>query len=368
MVTRMAPEVAVETVDVAAYTIPTDFPEQDGTLDWSQTTLVLVKIRGGGRHGLGFTYADAATARLIATALEPVVRGADALAIPAIWAAMVRTLRNLGRTGVASMAVSAVDIALWDLKARLFDLPLTALVGAVRPRVAAYGSGGFTSYPDARLAAQFERWAGQGIMAMKMKVGRNTVRDIRRVKLARHVIGRDRDLYVDANGAYHRKQALAISFPFADQGVTWFEEPVTSDDPDGLRMLRDRMPAPVRLVAGEYAYTADDFLKLLRAGAVDVLQADATRCGGITGYLMAATLARSFHIPLSTHTAPALHAHLGCVTDATLNIEYFHDHARVETLLFDGTLPVVDGMLEPDPSVPGLGLVFKTADADAYRA
>jgi L-alanine-DL-glutamate epimerase-like enolase superfamily enzyme len=135
----------IERIDVAAYTIPTDAPEADGTLRWDRTTIVVVDATAGEHHGLGYSYADTATARLIAELLAGVVTGLDAYSPPAAWAAMVHAIRNLGRPGIASMAIAAVDTALWDLKARLLGLPLVTLLGAVRDEVPVYGSGGFTS-------------------------------------------------------------------------------------------------------------------------------------------------------------------------------------------------------------------------------
>ena len=263
------------------------------------------------------------------------------------------------------MAIAAVDNALWDLKAKLLGLPLVTLLGAVRESVPVYGSGGFTSYTDTQLREQLGGWVGAGIARVKMKVGREPGRDPARVRVAREAIG-DAQLFVDANGAYGRKQALALAQVFADLGVTWFEEPVSSDDLDGLRLLRDRAPAGMDIAAGEYGYDLIYFRRMLEAGAVDVLQADATRCAGITGFMRAAALCEAFELPLSAHCAPSLHAHPGCAATPLRHIEYFHDHVRIERMLFDGALTPEHGALRPDLSRPGLGLEFKRADAARY--
>lgn len=270
--------------------MPTDFPESDGTPEWNSTTLVFVQATSDNKIGLGYSYADDATARLIENLLSEVVRGQDALAPGANWNAMVARTRNLGRPGIVSMAVSAVDIALWDLKARLLDLPLVTLLGAVRKSVLIYGSGGFTSYSDEQLERQFCGWVEEGISRVKMKVGRDPTADQRKVEKARAAIGLSTEQFVDANGAYSRKQALDLAKKFANMKVSWFEEPVSSDDLEGLRLLRDRGPAGMDIAAGEYGYDAGYFRRMLSAGAVDVLQADATRCGGITGFLQAEVL------------------------------------------------------------------------------
>ncbi len=366
-VTARRVEAKIGSLKVGCYTIPTDFPEADGTFSWHKTTIVIVEAAAEETVGLGYTYADTATAQLVADSLAPAVTGRDALDVPAAWQAMARTIRNLGRPGIASMAISAVDNALWDLKARLLDVSLVGLLGASRDRIDIYGSGGFTSYPIDRLQAQLGGWASAGIRAVKMKVGTDADQDPRRVEAAREAIGAGVDLFVDANGAYDRKQALAKAERFAKYGVTWFEEPVGSDDLEGLRLMRDRAPAGMRIAAGEYGYDDHYFRRMLEAGAVDVLQADATRCAGITGFLQAAALASSRSTPLSAHTAPSLHAHACCAALPAINLEYFHDHVRIEGMLFDGVLQPAGGALQPDLSRPGNGLVFKRRDAERYR-
>jgi L-alanine-DL-glutamate epimerase-like enolase superfamily enzyme len=360
--------IAIERIEVSTYTVPTDFPESDGTLEWNSTTLVVVQAHGGNKIGLGYTYADTATATLIRDLLSKVVKGQDAMAPGSCWNAMVSRTRNLGRPGIVSMAISAVDVALWDLKARLLHLPLITLLGAVRTSVPIYGSGGFTSYSDDQLQHQFSGWAEQGITRVKMKVGRDAAADVRRVEIARAAIGPNAELFVDANGAYSRKQALEQAKKFADLNVSWFEEPVSSDDLAGLRLLRDRGPAGMDIAAGEYGYDAGYFRRMLSAGAVDVLQADATRCGGITGFLQVAALCEAHHVPLSAHTAPSVHIHLGCAVTPLRHMEYFHDHVRIENMFFDGASSPVNGELSPDLSRPGMGIELKRADAQRFAA
>jgi L-alanine-DL-glutamate epimerase-like enolase superfamily enzyme len=358
--------VPIERLDVSAYVIPTETPESDGTFEWDSSTLVVVDATAGGVHGLGYGYADTATARLIKERLVDVVLGRDAMAVPGAWDAMVRKIRNLGRPGIASMAIAAVDIALWDLKARLLDLPLVTLLGQVHNSMPVYGSGGFTSYSVEQLQSQLGGWVADGISLVKMKIGRHPSEDLARVRAARDAIGPNAELFVDANGAYSRKQALAFAEDFAPLGVTWFEEPVSSDDLAGLRLLRDRAPAGMDITAGEYGYDLPYFRRMLEAGAVDVLQPDARRCAGITEFLRVGALCAALSLPLSAHTAPSLHLHPCCALSQAVHIEYFHDHARIEQMLFDGVVNPVDGALHPDLSRPGMGLEFKRADAERY--
>ncbi len=364
----MTAQAPLTRIEVAAYKIPTDAPEADGTIAWDSTTMVAVHVYAGGKVGFGYSYASAVAGKLIEEKLAPRLRGHDAFAVPSAYSVMVHAVRNVGRPGIASMAISAVDVALWDLKAKLLGLPLVTLFGAAREAAPVYGSGGFTSYTIGRLQEQLSGWVAQGIPRVKMKIGANPGGDLDRVRAARKAIGDKAELFVDANGAYDRKQALAFANLFADLGVTWFEEPVSADDREGLRLIRDRGPAGMDVAAGEYGFDAWYFRHMLEAGAVDVLQADATRCGGYTGFFQAAALCIANCMPLSAHCAPALHAPACCSALPLRNIEYFHDHVRIEHMLLDGALTPVKGALRPDLSRPGHGLELKRADAARYAA
>ncbi|OHZ00126.1 enolase C-terminal domain-like protein [Salinicola sp. MIT1003] len=359
--------VPIEGIEVAAYEIPTDEPESDGTLAWDSTGMVLVELSAGGKTGLGYTYGSPACAALIESKLADVVEGRNVMATRECWLAMVESIRNLGRPGICSMAIAAVDIALWDLKARLLELPLVTLLGGVRSSVPVYGSGGFTSYSETRLREQLAGWVTSGIPRVKMKIGRYPHDDLARIRAAREAIGPETELYVDANGAYSRKQALARAEAFHEYGVSWYEEPVSSDDLAGLRLLRNRVPGGIEISAGEYGYDLTYFRHMLEAEAVDVMQADATRCAGITGFLDVAALCDAYHVPLSSHTAPALHMHPGCCASQVRHLEYFHDHARIEAMLFDGIVGPVNGALQPNLARPGLGLTLKREEAERYR-
>ncbi|MGN6425505.1 MAG: enolase C-terminal domain-like protein [Leifsonia sp.] len=361
----------IHSIQAAAYRVPTatggrERAESDGTIAWDATGVLVVRLTAGSTTGLGYAYTSPAALGIVRELLWDRVRGADPLDTARSFWAMARATRNAGWPGVCASAIAAVDIAVHDLAARLLDVPLVKLLGGAHETIAAYGSGGFTDYTDDELTAQLGAWAEQGLRSVKLKVGSHPRDDLRRVQLARAAVGDDVELFVDANGAYDRKTALDLAEQFVIDGVTWFEEPVSSQDRDGLRLLRDRVPAPIRVAAGEYAYTPADFRDLLVGGCVDVLQADATRCG-ITGFGIAAGLARAFGVPLSAHTAPALHASVAAAHDEAVNVEYFHDHQRIEGMFFDGVPPVVDGELVPDPAAPGHGLHFREAAAAAYR-
>ncbi|HEY3933543.1 MAG TPA: enolase C-terminal domain-like protein [Gemmatimonadales bacterium] len=359
--------VPISRLAVSAYRVPTDTPEEsDGTLVWNATTLVLVEMTASEVTGLGYTYADLATAILVRDTLAAPLIGMNALAIGPIHDLLVARVRNLGRGGITAMAIAAVDNAVWDLKARLLQVPLVTLLGQIRDAAPIYGSGGFTSYSVARLQAQLAGWIDAGIPRVKMKIGRDPAADIARVAAARRAIGDAAELFVDANGAYGRTQAVAQAERIAASQVTWFEEPVDHQDLEGLRRCRKRAPSGMDISVGEYGYQLVDFERMLDAGAVDVLQADASRCAGITGLLQTDALCATKRVPLSTHCAPALHLHVACAATQLRHMEYFHDHVRIEQLLFDGVATPVDGQLAPDLARPGMGLEFKRADAAPY--
>jgi L-alanine-DL-glutamate epimerase-like enolase superfamily enzyme len=358
----------IQALRARAFTVPTDRPEADGTLSWNSTTLVLVEADAGGQTGLGYSYTAAAAAQVVSELLEEAVVGVDGHCPQAAWQRMRRAVRNVGYPGLVASAISAVDGALWDLKARLLGVALSTLIGRVRERVPVYGSGGFTTYSDEQLERQLREWTELGIRAVKMKVGSEPERDAHRVRRARAAIGEQTRLFVDANGAYSRKQALALAEAFHEEaGASWFEEPVSSDDLEGLRLLRDRAPAGMEIAAGEYGYDLYYFQRMLDAGAVDVLQADVTRCGGITQLLQVAALCAAHGLQLSAHTSPTLHAHVGAAIAPLVHVEYFHDHARIEQILFDGTPALVDGALEPDRHAPGHGLRLREDEAERFE-
>jgi L-alanine-DL-glutamate epimerase-like enolase superfamily enzyme len=366
----MSDDLVIASVEVSAFTVPTERPEGDGTLAWDETTMVVVEpLTRGGVRGLGYAYGDVAMVGLLRQHLIPAVVGTDVRDNGATWLAMVRTIRNLGRPGLCSMAIAAMDIALWDTKGRCLEQPLHRLLGATRENVPIYGSGGFTTYTERQLVEQLIGWAEDGIPRVKMKIGTNRGRDaevdVRRIRAVREALGPDVELFVDANGAYERTQARMLGRRFADEfGVRWFEEPVTSDDLGSLHMLVEELPLDV--AAGEYGYHLEYFQQMLAARAVDVLQADAGRCAGLTEWLRVAAAAAAVKVPISAHCGPSLHAPVCTVPANFRHLEYFHDHVRMEGMLFEGALVPRDGYLWPTEH-PGLGLELRRADAEQYR-
>ncbi|GAB3561296.1 enolase C-terminal domain-like protein [Spelaeicoccus albus] len=360
----------IDNLTARAYTVPTDVPEADGTLSWNSTTLVLVQAYSGDTVGTGWTYGPPACASIVSGLLSDVVRESNAFDVGGCFDAMVKQVRNAGRQGAVGYAISAVDVALWDLKARLLDLPLHRLLGAVRDDVPVYGSGGFTTYTDAQQEQQLNRWVhDQHLPRVKIKIGEDwgnePGRDLSRMRDARRLVGDDVELFVDANGAYSRKQAVRVLKAAEDVDVHWIEEPVSSDDLEGLRQIRMMTAADV--AAGEYGFDVFYFRRMCAAGAVDCLQIDASRCGGITNWLKSAAVAEAFGLEVSGHCSPHLHVHAAAATSNFRHLEWFHDHVRIEEKFFDGTLDPTGGAVRPDPVAPGNGIRVKTNDIERWR-
>jgi L-alanine-DL-glutamate epimerase-like enolase superfamily enzyme len=360
-------EIHIDTVNALAFTVPTDKPEADGTYSWDSTTIVVVEATASGRSGLGYSYTDKSVVPLLGT-LADVVRNADAFDPPTAWRAMVRAVRNMGRDGLAATAISALDTALWDLKAKLLGVSLASLFGRFRAEVPIYGSGGFTNYTDRELQDQLSAWVERdGCRFVKMKIGSDLERDPERVRQAKQAIGTCQ-LFVDANGALTPKRTLAMAHWMADEyDVRWFEEPVSSDDLAGLAQVRARAPFAMEVAAGEYGYDLDYFRRMLAAEAVDVQQADVTRCTGYTGFLQVASCCEAFHTDLSGHCAPSLHLPVACAAPRLRHLEWFHDHVRIEHMLLDGAPEPRGGMIRPDLTRPGHGLNLKHKDAEPFR-
>lgn len=354
-------DTVVREVRLSSYRVPTPAPEADGTATWDATELLVAQPVAGDQVGLGWSYCSARAAERVAEdLLLPVVVGGDALDVPGLWQRMVGTVRNAGRPGLVSMAVAALDLALWDLKAKLLEVPLDRLLGRCRDEVPVYGSGGFVSLSDDELTAQLRHWVEDlGVPRVKIKVGerwgRASDRDVARVRRVRQVVGDAVEVFVDANGGYSPGQARRLGQEYDDLGVTWFEEPVPSDDLASLAALRAVLRADV--AAGEYADSVAYALRMCGAGAVDCLQLDVTRCAGITEWLRGAAVAAGHGLEVSGHCAPSLHVAPALAVPNLRHVELFADHERLEPMLFDGVPQVAAGSLVPSDA-PGNGLVL----------
>jgi L-alanine-DL-glutamate epimerase-like enolase superfamily enzyme len=359
---------SIDRVEADVFTIPTDAPEGDGTYAWESTTMTVVRVFAAGQVGTGWTYGPAECGSIVHSTLGSVVVGRDPMDVAGTWELMVRAVRNSGRQGAIGYAISAVDAALWDLKARLLGVSLQALLGAQRQAVPVYASGGFTTYDDRQLEEQLSGWMDAGATAVKIKIGESwgtkPERDLARMTQARRLIGPDVALFVDANGGYTAKQAIGVMRDADDLDVRWFEEPVSSDHLSELAQVRAAVRAEV--AAGEYGYDIFSLRRLCESGAVDVLQADVTRCGGITDWLRVAAVAASFGLQLSGHCAPNLHVHVAAAIPNIRHLEWFHDHDRIERKFFDGALVPRDGVVTLRSSALGNGLTLRESEAEQF--
>jgi L-alanine-DL-glutamate epimerase-like enolase superfamily enzyme len=358
----------VTALSAAAYTVPTDQPEADGTFAWDSTTLVVVHADGEGERGVGWTYAPAAAVAVVDELLRPVVEGRPVDEVEQTWEAMVRAVRNAGRPGLVGMALSAVDIALWDLLGRAQGRALVDLWTGDPQPVPLYGSGGFTTYDDDTTRRQLEGWCEQGLAWVKIKIGESwgsrTERDLHRVDVARAAVGETTGLFVDANGGYTAEEAVRVGHELERRGVEWFEEPVSSDDHEGLAGVRDRLAVDV--AAGEYGDSLAYFRHL--APYVDCLQVDVTRCGGYTEWRrIVDDPARTAAAGWSVHCAPYASLPVASLTPGLRHQEWFHDHVRIEQALFEGWVPPVEGRLAVDRARPGHGMSLRTEVAEKYR-
>jgi L-alanine-DL-glutamate epimerase-like enolase superfamily enzyme len=319
-----------------------------------------------GLRGLGFAYALQGSGRaLLAVAeddLEPLVVGEDPLDHERLAAKVYWRLQTVGRLGLVTQAYSAIDLALWDLKGKAAGLPLYKLLGGARESAPVYGSdtGWLWMSPEEILDAS-RPYLDQGVMGIKVKVGADPEADADRLTRLREALGDDVWLAVDANERYDQGTALAMGRFFEEEiGADWFEEPITCEDVDGHRRLASRLEIPI--AAGEMLFSRDEFARYLEGGALDVVQPDVTRLGGLTGWLKVAALAEWHHRPLSPHLLPEVGVHLACGLPGVTSVEYMPWLYP----LFVAPPRLERGRLVPPP-LPGLGLDVDPDAVGRYR-
>jgi D-galactarolactone cycloisomerase len=290
--------------------------------------------------------------------LKPVLLSQDPLCTEQLWDDMFWRVRGFGRKGLAFAAISSVDIALWDLKAKLFGVPLYRLLGPFTDRVPIYGSGGWTSYTEAELVREQTGYVERGIPRVKMKVakdfGRAEAEDVRRLAAVRKAVGDDVEIYVDANNGYYAKQAIGMARHLADYNVKWFEEPVLADDIAGLAAIARAIDIPV--ATGEHEYTRYGFRELIAQGGADIVQPDVGRVGGVTEWMKVAHLAHAFNLPVAPHAVQLVHLHLACCTPNLKVVECLGTVEETDRLWYTEFPEQRDGYWSPYPDRPGLGL------------
>jgi len=316
-----------------------------------------------GPVGLGWTAGLRATRAVVMDTLRETLIGKDPFDTEGLWNEMFWRVRGFGRKGVAFQAISAVDIALWDLKAKALGLPLYKLLGACHDSVPVYGSGGWTNYTEAELVREQMSYVEQGYPAIKMKIGKEFGQrereDLARLAAVRRAAGDEITLYVDANNGYTAKQAIRVARGLEEREVAWFEEPVLADDVDGLAQVARATSIPV--ATGEHEYTKFGFKDLLARGGADIAQPDVGRVGGVTEWLKVAHLAHAFNLPVASHAFAPIHLHLAMATPNILVVEMLGTETASNRVFFTELPQPKNGRWAPFPDRPGLGVELRPA-------
>jgi L-alanine-DL-glutamate epimerase-like enolase superfamily enzyme len=335
----------IAALDTALYRIELPVPLSDSTHGtMTHFELVTVRLRDSdGVEGVGYTYTTgaggAAVHALIDQGLRPVLLGAEAEQIEALWQRMWWTLHYGGRGGSVSLAVSACDIALWDLKARRLNRPLWRLLGGFDPAVPCYAGGIDLEFTLEALLAQTDANLTRGFRAIKMKVGRARLsEDVARVAAMRRHLGEDFPLMADANMRWTVDQAIRAARGFRDFGLTWLEEPTIPDDVAGhARIVRE---GGLPIATGENLHTLHEFTQMIAAGGVTFPEPDVTNCGGVTVFMKVAHLAEAFNLPLTSHGAHDLTVHL---LAAVPNRSYLEVHGFGLDRYIEQPMGIVEG-------------------------
>jgi L-alanine-DL-glutamate epimerase-like enolase superfamily enzyme len=319
-----------------------------------------------GLEGLGVGQPGAR--ELIERTLKELLVGQDPLCHEKLWDDMFWRVRGFGRKGLAFCAISAVDIALWDLKGKAFGVPLYRLLGPYTDSVPIYGSGGWTHFTEAELVAEQLGYVERGIPRVKMKVakdfGQAEAEDLRRLAAVRRAVGDGVEVYVDANNGYYAKQAIRLARRFEEYNVGWFEEPVLADDVAGLAAVARAIDLPV--ATGEHEYTKYGFRELIAQGGADIVQPDVGRVGGVTEWLKVAHLAHAFNLPVAPHAVQLVHLHLACATPNLKVVEYLGVAEEVDRVWYTEFPAPKDGRWSPSPDRHGLGLALDPTAVKLY--
>ncbi|HLG51287.1 MAG: mandelate racemase/muconate lactonizing enzyme family protein [Chloroflexi bacterium] len=351
-----------------SYRWPRRKPISNGKHTYTHAGLGVVKIlTDEGITGLGIGAASGIAGAVI-DHLRPLLIGQNPLDHERLWHLMW-VPKLIGRRGITTRAISTIDIALWDLKAKVAGLPLYRLLGGYADRVPAYIAGGY--YEEGKglkeLAREMEENVEMGARAVKMKVGALSIaEDVERVRTVRQAVGPTVKVMVDANCAYRAYQAIQLARRIEEYDIYWFEEPVAPDDYEGHARLAAQTSIPI--ATGENEYTRYGFRDLIARGGVAILNADAQVLGGVTEFMKVAALAQAHDLDIAPHGDQNVHVHLVAAISNGLIVEYYRDTVDPlwrqiyrETLLLNA-----DGTLSP-PERPGLGLELNTEALAPYR-
>lgn len=311
-----------------------------------------------GLEGIGVTTFGGKIARTMKTALEEfgeLITGDDPLRIGEVLAKLRAASAVCGPGGVATLALSAFDIALWDIRGKVFGVSLARLLGAARNKVPAYASGALSrTTPTDKLERAAAALVEKGYRQIKTQMaveGLNAAQEIERIRLVRDAVGPETNLMVDINQRWGVHEAISIGRRIEDLGLGWLEDPTRCDDYDGLAKIADALATPI--CAGEYLYGIEPHRQTLSQHSVDIAMIDLVRVGGVTPWLKVAGMAEAFNRPVASHLLPEIHVHLMAAIPNGLVVEYMPWTWR----LFENP-PIPDKGKIAVPIGPGLGLNF----------
>ena len=353
--------------------LPAEEPLANGptptSLGATRDFVTLVVHTDAGLEGIGYTFMGWAISGALKTAVDELgalIVGENPLAIEAIHEKLRAAAGTAGPGGIFTLAVAAIDIALWDIKGKAAGLPVATLAGGSRTRAPVYASGALMrEFPLDHCVHAAARLVDRGYRQVKMQLalpGRpNARREIERVREIRNAIGHDVELMADVNQRWDVRQALSIGSGIEEFGLYWLEDPVAHDDYPGLAAVCDGLKTPV--AAGEYAYGTVPFRHMLEGRSVDIAMADVMRTGGITGWLKIAAMAEAFNLPIVSHLYPELSVHLVCAVPNGLTVENMPWSDR---LFQEVPRPIAGELAVPDK--PGIGLAFDEKACARYAA
>jgi len=361
--------VLIKEVRADHYCVPLPVALSDSTHGTIRSfELVTARVRDDeGAEGTGYTYTvgagGAAVHALVARDLTPVLVGRDAERIESLWQTMWWALHYGGRGGAQSLAMSAVDIALWDLRARRQRAPLWQVLGGFDPRVPCYAGGIDLDFPLDALLRQTDENLTRGFRAIKMKVGRPSLADdVARVRAMRAHLGPEFPLMVDANMRWSVDEAIRAARALADCAPVWLEEPTIPDDvPGHVRIVRE---GGLPIAAGENLHTVYEFRQLIAAGGVTFPEPDVTNCGGVTAFMKVCHLAEAFNLPVTSHGAHDIAVHL---LAAVPNRSYLEAHGFGLDRFIAAPLRIEAGMAVA-PDRPGHGVELDWKALETVRA
>ena len=357
----------IREIETTVVSVPVRYPIRSAVRAADEVINVLVEVltdegASGVAYVAGFTRGKAAAVVAMIGDFATVLQGTDATQIGAAWDRMWAAATLSGHTGIAMFALSAIDIALWDLQGELLHAPLHRLLGTRRTSVPAYASDGCWLHDDpSAVADEAAGFAATGFDTVKLRFGRrDTARDLATLDAVRRAVGDGVRLYVDVNQGWGREQARHYGRKLADYQVGWLEEPLPAEDVAGLAALRAELATPI--TAGENAYGNDGIRALIEAGAVATLMPDLQRIGGVTGWLTVHALAEAWRVPITSHLFPEISVHLLASSRMAGQLEW----VTWALPLLEEPLVVRDGAVAV-PDKPGLGIAFDRAAVARYR-